>query len=89
MICGKYAIVYIHVITKICIMKLTKEQVCRQIGAKIREERIKKGYTLEKLANEAEIDYSQLNRIELGKINTSIFQIYHISQHLQIPLIIY
>ena len=67
-------------------MKLTKEQVCRQIGAKIREERIKKGYTLEKLANEAEIDYSQLNRIELGKINTSIFQIYHISQHLQIPV---
>jgi hypothetical protein len=32
-------------------MKLTKEQVCRQGGAKIREERIKKGYTLEKLAN--------------------------------------
>lgn len=67
-------------------MKLSKEQVCKKVGARIREERLKKGLTLEKLAHDAEMDYSQLNRIELGKINTSIYQIYQISNHLQISL---
>jgi transcriptional regulator with XRE-family HTH domain len=67
-------------------MKLSKEQVCKEVGARIREERLKRGLTLEKLAHDAELDYSQLNRIELGKINTSIYQIYQISVHLQISL---
>lgn len=67
-------------------MKLSKEQVCKLVGTRIREERLKKGLTLEKLAHDAEMDYSQLNRIELGKINTSIYQIYQISNHLQISL---
>ncbi|MEY4611279.1 MAG: hypothetical protein RL246_1598 [Bacteroidota bacterium] len=67
-------------------MKLSKEQVCKIVGARIREERLKKGLTLEKLAHDAEMDYSQLNRIELGKINTSIFQIYQISNYLKISL---
>lgn len=67
-------------------MKLSKEQVCKEVGAKIREQRLKKGLTLEKLAHDAEMDYSQLNRIELGKINTSIYQIYHISNFLEISV---
>ena len=67
-------------------MKLSKEQVCKIVGARIREERLKKGLTLENLAHDAEMDYSQLNRIELGKINTSIYQIYHISRFLEIPV---
>ena len=67
-------------------MKLSKEEICKLVGLRIREERLKKGLTLEKLAREAEMDYSQLNRIELGKINTSIYQIYQISNHLEISL---
>jgi len=68
-------------------MKLDKKEVCKRVGKKIREIRNKKGYTLESLANEANIDYTQLSRIELGKINTSIFQVYQIAIHLQTPIL--
>ena len=67
-------------------MKLSKDQLCKIVGKRIREERLKKGLTLEKLAHDAEMDYSQLNRIELGKINTSIYHIYQISKFLEIPV---
>ncbi|MEY2793227.1 MAG: hypothetical protein RJA76_1219 [Bacteroidota bacterium] len=67
-------------------MKLDKKEVCVKVGKKIREIRTQKGYTLESLANEANIDYTQLSRIELGKINTSIFQVYQIASHLQTPV---
>lgn len=67
-------------------MKLEKKEVCVKVGEKIREIRTLKGYTLESLANEANIDYTQLSRIELGKINTSIFQVYQIAHHLKTPI---
>jgi len=56
------------------------------IGTKIREKRIEKGLSIEKLANEAEIESKQLRRIELGEINTSIYQIYNITHTLAIPM---
>lgn len=67
-------------------MSLSKEKVCKSLGKKLRIMRIEKGYTLEGLANDANLDYSQLSRIELGKINTSVYQIYKISFHLNIPM---
>ncbi len=67
-------------------MKLDKKEVCVRVGKKIREIRTQKGYTLESLANEANIDYTQLSRIELGKINTSIFQVYQIATYLKTPI---
>jgi len=36
------------------------------------------------LSFKADMDYKQLSRIELGKINTSIYQIYKIANALQI-----
>jgi transcriptional regulator with XRE-family HTH domain len=67
-------------------MKLKKEELVIKIGTKIREKRIEKGLSIEKLANEAEIESKQLRRIELGKINTSIYQIYNITHTLAIPM---
>ncbi len=67
-------------------MKLKKEELVVKIGTKIREKRIEKGLSIEKLANEAEIESKQLRRIELGKINTSIYQIYNITHTLAIPM---
>lgn len=67
-------------------MGLTKEEICKHVGTKIREIRVDKGLTIEKLALESGIDYTQISRIELGKINTSIYQIYVITKKLEVPM---
>ena len=38
------------------------------------------------LANEAEIEYSQLSKIERGVINTTISTVYALAQALDIPV---
>ncbi|HPH86804.1 MAG TPA: helix-turn-helix transcriptional regulator [Ferruginibacter sp.] len=67
-------------------MNLEKEEFIRKLGLNIRDEREKKGLSLEALAFKAGIDYSQLSRIENGKINTSVFSIYNIALGLEIPI---
>lgn len=67
-------------------MKLNKVLLVCKIGLKIREVRKEKGLTIEQLAFEAEIESKQLRRIELGQINTSIYQIYNISFSLKVPM---
>ena len=59
-------------------MKLNKEDLNKLIGQNIRVLRQSKGYTIEKLALEANIESKQLRRIELGEVNTSIYQIYNL-----------
>lgn len=67
-------------------MKLKKDELVTRVGSTIREMRLEKGLTIEKLANEAEIESRQLRRIELGQINTSIYQVYNISFTLDVPM---
>lgn len=67
-------------------MKLKKEELVNKVGLKIREIRKMKGLSIEKLANEAEIESKQLRRIELGRINTSLYQIYNITHTLDVPM---
>jgi transcriptional regulator with XRE-family HTH domain len=67
-------------------MSLSKEELILRVGKRVREIRLSKGLTLERVAFDAGIDYSQLSRIELGKINTSIYQIYIVSKSLDVPL---
>ena len=66
-------------------MIFSKEEVSKKVGNRIREIRISKGLSMEKLATETGIEYSQLSRIELGKINTSIYHLYIISNSLKVP----
>lgn len=74
-------------ITPIDLFKpLTKAEISNLIGLKIRAIRTKQKLTLEQLAFKSEMDYTQLSRIELGKINTSIFQISKISTALNINI---
>lgn len=67
-------------------MSFSKEEISRYIGNQIREIRVEKGLTIETLSHQSGIDYTQISRIELGKINTSIYQIYKICQFLEIPV---
>ena len=67
-------------------MKLTKGEVVMLIGSKIREIREGKGLTIAQLAFEVGIESKQLTRIELGQINTSLFQIFRITQALGIQM---
>lgn len=67
-------------------MTLKKEVLIKKVGTNIRQQRINKEMTLEKLAFESGIEYSQISRIERGIINTSIYHIYIISRTLKIPM---
>lgn len=55
-----------------------------EVGNKIREVRLSKNISQESLANECEIDYSQVNRMELGKVNFSISYLYRIAKALNV-----
>ena len=59
------------------------DALLKEIGEKIREIRLKKDISQEMLANECEIDYSQVNRMELGKVNFSISYLYKIASALE------
>lgn len=67
-------------------MESSKQDISRKIGTNIRMMRLAKGFTIEKLAAEASMEYTQLSRIELGQINTSLFQIYKLSKALSMNM---
>lgn len=67
-------------------MKVTKEDLNKLIGQNIRLLRQSKGFTIEKLALDANIESKQLRRIELGEVNTSIYQIYNLCYSLGIHI---
>ncbi len=60
------------------------EQGVIAFGNKLREIRLKKGYSQERLANEAGLPPSQISRIETGVINTSLSHICLIARVLKV-----
>ena len=60
------------------------DEVLKSIGTKIREFRINKEISQETLANECDLDYSQVNRMELGKVNFSISNLFRIARALNV-----
>jgi transcriptional regulator with XRE-family HTH domain len=67
-------------------MELSKEDIKKVVGKNIRLIRIVQKMSIDTLAIKADMDYTQLSRIELGKINTSIYQLYKISKTLQVSI---
>jgi transcriptional regulator with XRE-family HTH domain len=60
------------------------ENALKIVGENLRKIRLSKNISQENLALECGLEYSQINRIELGKINTSISQIYLIASVLKV-----
>ncbi len=60
------------------------EDLLVEIGNKIREIRIAKNISIEALANDCDVDYSQVNRMELGKVNFGISYLYRIAKALDV-----
>ena len=67
-------------------MRLNKKDLVIKVGKRVREIRLSKGLTMERVAFGAGIEYAQLSRIELGKVNTSIYQIYIVSKSLDVEM---
>jgi transcriptional regulator with XRE-family HTH domain len=60
------------------------EELLILIGNKIREARLAKNISQESLANESEFDYSQISRMERGKVNFSISHLSKVAAALEI-----
>jgi transcriptional regulator with XRE-family HTH domain len=61
-----------------------KQEFSEVFGSNVRRVRSLKGLTLEQLALESGLTYSQISRIELGKINTSAYTVYLLSNTLKV-----
>lgn len=57
-----------------------------KFGKRVREIREKKGISQQELAHLCQLEYSQINRIELGKINTSISHVFLIAEKLEVSV---
>ena len=60
------------------------EAALKQVGNKIREIRISKKISIEALADTCELDYSQINRMELGKVNFGISFLFRVANALEV-----
>jgi transcriptional regulator with XRE-family HTH domain len=56
----------------------------KQIGTNIRKARIDRNISQPVLASKCKVDNSQINRMELGKVNFSVSYLYKIAQVLRI-----
>ena len=60
------------------------DKILKKFGQKVRAVRKSKNVSQEDLAFECGLEYSQINRIELGKINTSISHLFLIAKALKV-----
>jgi len=54
------------------------------LGNNIRKYRKLRGLTISQLANQMDVDYSQISRMELGTVNTNISMIFAVADVLEI-----
>ena len=65
---------------------MNEEQVKRAVGRQIRELRKGAGFTLEGLAEAAEVDATHLSAIERGRHNASLLLLWRLSEALEVQL---
>ena len=61
----------------------------KTVGDNVRNVRLSKGLSMEAVANEANIEYRQLSRIERGEVNTTITSLLKIAQVLNVEITIF
>jgi transcriptional regulator with XRE-family HTH domain len=64
----------------------SKKELLLKFGENLRKARESRGFTQAQLANELNVEISQISRIERGLINTSVTTIYNISTVLKIDI---
>lgn len=65
---------------------VTKNIFSSQVGNNLRQIRNDKNISIEELANLSDMTYSQVSRIELGKINTTCYTLYVLSKVLGVHI---
>ena len=80
---GKFAIIFIFYLTQFSILKYSRHEAgIIAFGKRIKELRLLKKLSQEQLAWETGLEFSQINRIENGKINTIISNVFIIAEAL-------
>jgi ribosome-binding protein aMBF1 (putative translation factor) len=65
-------------------INLRDKKILRKFGQHVRQLREASGLTQEQLANDMNVEISQISRIELGKVNTSLCTIVKLAEMLKI-----
>lgn len=68
------------------VINVRNDEVIKAFGNRVRLLRKERGYTMEKLAELAGIDYRQVSYVEHGKVNITISSIYALSKALDIKM---
>jgi transcriptional regulator with XRE-family HTH domain len=63
---------------------IRNEEALRRVGLQIRKLREEAGMTQQEFADLCDMELSQVNRIELGKINTSVSVLFRMAEVLNI-----
>ncbi|MBL7690589.1 MAG: helix-turn-helix transcriptional regulator [Flavipsychrobacter sp.] len=64
--------------------QVRNEELLKVFGKRLKQLRESKGLSQQELANLCDIEHSQISRIELGKINTTISTLFLIASKLEI-----
>jgi len=65
---------------------VTKQELQKQIGQRIIDERQKKGWSQSDLARACNKDRQAMEKLENGKVNPTLFTLYEVAQALGVPL---
>jgi transcriptional regulator with XRE-family HTH domain len=68
------------------VKKIRDEKLMADFGSHVRKLRMAQGLSMEKLAELAEIEYSQISKIERGLVNTTISSSNALAKGLNIEL---
>lgn len=65
---------------------MVKEKILKNLGERIRKIREEKGITQKDLAHSIDKDQQSIQRLEMGKINPSIYYLYEIAKGLEVDV---